>query len=260
VVVGTGVAREPFHVHPEKNGAAAGAHRLERLHAGVVDLLDIAAVDFQPVVRLEDVERARIDFAGRAADAVLVVLDDEEHRQLPLFRETDRFEEIALARCRVADRSDHNVRFFIELDAPRDAARGQKLRAGRRRDAPNSSRRVTVMRRHLAAVTLAFALRKIIERQLARRDPAPEHERAVAVIRHDEIALDHRDPERRQTLVPHSRNVKMPFALAIQVLLAQIGMPALEYDCEKAQLIFFAQLRHTMSILQLQLRLDNRSN
>jgi hypothetical protein len=58
----------------------------------------------------------------------------------------------------------------------------------------------------------------------------------------------------------HSRRVKMAFALPIQILLAQIGMPALEHDREKAQLIFLAQLRHTMSILQLQLRLDNRLN
>jgi hypothetical protein len=54
--------------------------------------------------------------------------------------------------------------------------------------------------------------------------------------------------------------MEMAFALAIQVLLAQIGMPALEHDLEKAQLIFFGQLRHTMSILQPQLRLDNRLN
>ena len=60
--------------------------------------------------------------------------------------------------------------------------------------------------------------------------------------------------------MPHSGNVKVAFALAIQILLAQIGMPALEHDREKAQFIFFAQLRHTMSILQLQLRLDNRPN
>jgi len=37
-------------------------------------------------------------------------------------------------------------------------------------------------------------------------------------------------------------------------------MPALKHDREKAQLIFLAQLRHTMSILQLQLQLDNRPN
>ncbi len=48
--------------------------------------------------------------------------------------------------------------------------------------------------------------------------------------------------------MPHAGNVKVTFALAIQILLAQIGVPALEHDLEKAQLIFFAQLRHTMSI------------
>jgi hypothetical protein len=37
----------------------------------------------------------------------------------------------------------------------------------------------------------------------------------------------------------------MAFALPIQTLLAQIGVPALEHECEEAQLIFFAQFRHT---------------
>jgi hypothetical protein len=63
-----------------------------------------------------------------------------------------------------------------------------------------------------------------------------------------------------ERFMAHSRRVKMAFALPIQILLAQIGMPALEHDREKAQLICFVQLRHTMSILQLQLRLDNRPN
>src|SRR5207245_2888417 len=36
--------------------------------------------------------------------------------------------------------------------------------------------------------------------------------------------------------------MKVAFALAIQILLAQIGMPALEHDREKAQLIFAPRL------------------
>jgi hypothetical protein len=63
-----------------------------------------------------------------------------------------------------------------------------------------------------------------------------------------------------ERFMTHSRRVKMTFALPIQTLLAQIGMPALQHQRQKTQLIFFAQLRHTMSILQLQLRLDNRVN
>jgi len=63
-----------------------------------------------------------------------------------------------------------------------------------------------------------------------------------------------------ERFMTHSRRVKMAFALAIQTLLAQIRMPALQHERQKAQLIFFGQLRHTMSILQLQLRLDNRPN
>jgi uncharacterized protein YxeA len=38
--------------------------------------------------------------------------------------------------------------------------------------------------------------------------------------------------------------MKMAFALPIQVLLAQVSMPAFQEDGEKAQLIFFAQFGH----------------
>jgi hypothetical protein len=51
--------------------------------------------------------------------------------------------------------------------------------------------------------------------------------------------------------VSHSRNVEMTFALAIQILLAQIGMAALENRGEKSQLIFFAQGGHGRGISRL---------
>jgi hypothetical protein len=38
--------------------------------------------------------------------------------------------------------------------------------------------------------------------------------------------------------------MKMTFPLAIEILLAQIAMPALQESGEKAQLIFFAQNGH----------------
>jgi hypothetical protein len=41
--------------------------------------------------------------------------------------------------------------------------------------------------------------------------------------------------------------MKMAFALAIQILLAQIAVPALEEDREKTQLIFFANGGHVGS-------------
>jgi hypothetical protein len=42
--------------------------------------------------------------------------------------------------------------------------------------------------------------------------------------------------------------VKVAFALAIQILLAQVSVPALKHEREKTQLIFFIQFRHTTSI------------
>jgi hypothetical protein len=100
------------------------------------------------------------------------------------------------------------------------------------------------MRRHLPPVALAFSLGEIIKRQLARGDTAAEHQRAVPVVRNDIIAFLHRDPERGQSLVAHARNVKMTFALAIQILFAKIAMPAFQEERKEAQLVFFAQFGH----------------
>ena len=92
------------------------------------------------------------------------------------------------------------------------------------------------------------------------RHAAAKHQPAIAIIRNDVIIRLHLNGNGGKRFVTHSGDMKVAFALAIQILLAQIGMPALKHDREKAQLIFLAQLRHTMSILQLQLQLDNRPN
>jgi len=44
--------------------------------------------------------------------------------------------------------------------------------------------------------------------------------------------------------VAHPGNVKVTFALTIQILLSQIRVPALQNGCEKAELIFFAKRGH----------------
>jgi hypothetical protein len=44
--------------------------------------------------------------------------------------------------------------------------------------------------------------------------------------------------------VAHPGNVKVTFALTIQILLSQIRVPALQNGCEKAELIFFAERGH----------------
>src|SRR5947209_1571964 len=100
------------------------------------------------------------------------------------------------------------------------------------------------MRRHLAPVALPFPLREIIERQFARRDAAPENEPAIAIIGDDIIALRHGYAECGQPFMSHSRNVEMSFALAIEILLAQIAVPALQQDREQAQFVFSIKSGH----------------
>jgi hypothetical protein len=100
------------------------------------------------------------------------------------------------------------------------------------------------MGRHLPSVALPRPFREVIDRQLARSDPTTEHERAIAIITGDVIAILQLHAERSQGLMAHPGNVEMSFALTIQILLAQVAVPALEKDREKAQLIFFAESGH----------------
>jgi len=100
------------------------------------------------------------------------------------------------------------------------------------------------MGRHLAAVTLPFAFREIIQGQLAGCDPATENESPVPIIGNDLIAFDHRDADRGQPLMSHPGNVKMTLALAIQVLLAEIAMATLQQDRKQTQFVFFRKSGH----------------
>ena len=99
--------------------------------------------------------------------------------------------------------------------------------------------------RGIWSVTLAFPLREIIQGQLARGDSAAKNERAVAIIGNDIIAVDHRHTERRETFVAHAGNMKMALSLPIQILFAQITVPALEDDREQTQFIFFGERGHS---------------
>jgi len=54
--------------------------------------------------------------------------------------------------------------------------------------------------------------------------------------------------------------MKVAFALAIQILLAQVGVAALQNRGQEPQFILFAERRHMGLILQLHLRIDNRGD
>ena len=86
------------------------------------------------------------------------------------------------------------------------------------------------MRRHLSPVTFALSLREIIDGQLPRADATTEHQRAIAIEGDNVIILLHLNGNGSERFVPHARNVKVALALAIEILLAQITMPALEQN------------------------------
>ena len=181
------MAGKSLHFYPEENRTVARADFVDCLLRRVVNLLHIVAFDLTPVVRLKRIERERIRIASIAADAVGVVLNDKKHRQFFLFGKADCFKKITLARGGVANRSDDKIFFAVEFNPPGDAACGKKLRAGRRRHAPDVMCGVAVMRRHLTPTASGIALGKVLERQLTRAHATAEHETAIAIVRNDII-------------------------------------------------------------------------
>ena len=187
------MAGKPLHFHPEKDRTFARAEVCARLLTRIVDRHHVRAVHFAPVVRLEHVDGERINPARRAADPIAVVLDHEEHGQLPLFGKTNRFEKIALTRCRVADCGDDDIFLSIQLNAPGHSACGQELRAGGCRHTPNVQIRIAVMGGHLPAAASGVALGEIFEAKLARRHAAPENKTTIPIIRNDVIFRLHEE-------------------------------------------------------------------
>src|SRR5262249_55591006 len=118
-----------------------------------------------PVVRLKNIDRKRIDLPRRTADSVAVVFDHKQHWQFPFLGKADRFEKVTLSGSGIADSGNNEIRFAIEFEAPGDSARREELGAGRGGHTPDVAFGITVVRRHLPAVALAFALREIIECQ-----------------------------------------------------------------------------------------------
>ena len=56
----------------------------------------------------------------------------------------------------------------------------------------------------------------------------------TAVIRNDVVALDHGEAERGQAFVSHPGNMEMTLPLSVQILFAQIAVPALQQDGQQA--------------------------
>ena len=222
------MARKPLQLHPQQHRPAARADFREGGFRRRVDRLDVPAVKHAPLFRVEDAQCARRSLSRRRADAKAVVLDEEQHRQLPLLRKAHRLVEIALPRRCIAHRGDDEALFPVELHAPRHAAGGQQLRRRRRGHAPDVQLAVAVVGRHLPAAGRRFALRHVVEGQLLRRHPPAEHQPAVAVVRNNVIVGLQLQARRRERLMAAAGHMKVPLALAVEVFLAQVAVTAFQ--------------------------------
>ena len=121
------MTREPFHLDPEKERPGAAADFFERFSGRVVNLLDVFSLDLAPVVPFENVQRERVRFSRRHADAIGVVFDEKEHGKCFFFGETDCLKEISLACCGVTDCGNNDILFPVKFNAPGDTACRKKL-------------------------------------------------------------------------------------------------------------------------------------
>ena len=102
------------------------------------------------------------------------------------------------------------------------------------------------MRRHHATAAAGIALRKIFEPEFPRRHSTTEHKSTIAIVRNDVIVRFHLHGNGCERFVSHPGNVKMTFALTIQILLAQVGVTTFEHDGEESKLVLFSQSGHRM--------------
>ena len=116
------------------------------------------------------------------------------------------------------------------------------------------------MRRHLPAVTLTFALREVIERQFRRGNTATENERAIAIITADVVARLRLNGNGGERLMAHAGNVKVALALAVEILLAQIAMPALEQDRKESEFLLLGQRHRQGMAVEVFLERRDRSS
>ena len=84
------------------------------------------------------------------------------------------------------------------------------------------------MGRHLPAVRRRIALRHVVEGELLGGHAAAEDEAAVAVVGREIIVGLKLARDCGESLVAAARHVEVPLALAVEVLLAQVAMAALE--------------------------------
>ena len=68
---------EPLHHYPEKDRTVSAADFLDRFGRSVVNLFDFSALELLPFLSRQNSKGDRINLAGRTADAVGVVLDNE---------------------------------------------------------------------------------------------------------------------------------------------------------------------------------------
>jgi hypothetical protein len=87
---------------------------------------------------------------------------------------------------------------------------------------------VAIVRWHLPTAAAGVAFSEILETKLARGHSASENKTAIAIIRNNVIIRFHEKRNRRERLVAHTGDVEVSFPLTIQILLAQICVPALQ--------------------------------
>ena len=191
---------------------------LDGLHGRVVDLADALAVDlhrlhaegFRPLRHVLD----RHVLLGRRRLRPVVVLADEDGRDVPELREVERLVEGADVRGAVAEERDGNARLVAELERERgpDDRRQPAADDGVRAQVPA----LDVVEVHRAAVAVRAALELPVElrHQLVRVGSLGERVPVRTVRGGDDVALLQRAADSHGHCLLADRHVEEPRQLA----------------------------------------------
>jgi hypothetical protein len=153
---------------------------------------------------------------------ITVVLDDEDDRQSILHGLDHCFEEFTLARRRIADRAQDHAVIPREFEAPRRANGGQALRCSWRRRWIDAQPTVRAVYRHLAATRRRFGRSQMLPGHFERRHAARLHQRAIAVVKEQQVVLLERRRQCGKRLVALAGDVNPAAALAQEAFFAHV--------------------------------------
>ena len=218
MVIGRRVGRQTIQFAPEDRGSATFTRLGDRLATEFQNVADVACVQADHVVVAEHSQSERNQTLRRCADAVSIVLDDEDDWQTLLQREAHRFVEFALPGRGIAQGAqDDGCRWFSSLfvatrtrqrtlcqepDAPGVPRCGQALGPCGRRNGEHGGLPTGNVGREVTPLRAGTGAGEVVHGELLCAHAPRQHEGTIPVVGEQAIFGPQVKRKTRERLVP----------------------------------------------------------